>query len=219
MGQRYEDEHCLAEDFVAFVLGHELDGAAIMETVGELDKRYSYVVVEREENALEVLGLEGFCIDTARFAAVFVVEYGFDFGKAVYQRGDFLAEEVAKVVYCVFCIFHYIVEERSYDRFVAEAAAKASASLEGRTFVVSGTFSISRDDLKALIARHSGKCTGSVSGKTDYLLAGDKPGPDKIKKAAELGVAVINERDFYNMLPSSEGSAHKEEIVEELSLF
>lgn len=110
-----------------------------------------------------------------------------------------------------------------------EAAAegeKSSAAFEGKTFVVTGTFTISRDELKAMIVKHSGKCAGSVSGKTDFLLAGEKGGPDKLKKAAELNIRIISEQDFYNMLPSTgplntpgATNVRKEEIVEELSLF
>jgi DNA ligase (NAD+) len=50
--------------------------------------------------------------------------------------------------------------------------------------------------MKALIEAHGGKNSSSVSGKTDYLLAGTKPGPEKLKKAADLGVQVIDEEAF-----------------------
>lgn len=96
---------------------------------------------------------------------------------------------------------------------------KTSSSLEGRTFVVTGTFSISRDEIKALIAKNSGKCTSSVSKKTDYLLAGANGGPDKLKKAGDLNVKVISEQDLYEMLPDTAQTSKKEEVVEELSLF
>ena len=85
-----------------------------------------------------------------------------------------------------------------------EGPAKMSASLEGMTIVISGNFSISRDDMKALIAAHGGKNSGSISKKTTYLLAGDKPGPEKIKKAQSLGVGIINEGQFMAMLPATE---------------
>ena len=79
-------------------------------------------------------------------------------------------------------------------------AQKLSATLEGKTIVISGNFSISRDEMKALIAAHGGKNSGSISGKTAYLLAGEKPGPEKIKKAETLGVSIISENDFRNLI-------------------
>jgi DNA ligase (NAD+) len=73
--------------------------------------------------------------------------------------------------------------------------------LQGLTFVISGVFEKhSRDELKDLIVQNGGKNTGSVSGKTSYLLAGDNAGPEKIKKAEQLGVKIINEEQFLQLL-------------------
>lgn len=80
-------------------------------------------------------------------------------------------------------------------------AQNLSAALTGKTIVISGNFSISRDGMKELIALHGGKNSGSLSGKTSYLLAGSKPGPEKMKKAEQLGIPVINEEEFRSMLP------------------
>lgn len=80
-------------------------------------------------------------------------------------------------------------------------AQNLSAALTGKTIVISGNFSISRDKMKELIALHGGKNSGSLSGKTSYLLAGSKPGPEKMKKAEQLGIPVINEEEFRSMLP------------------
>ena len=86
-------------------------------------------------------------------------------------------------------------------RFEAEEVKKAiSETLKGKTIVISGNFSISRDEMKALIAAHGGKNSGSISGKTAYLLAGEKPGPEKIKKAEALGVEIIDETYFRNLI-------------------
>lgn len=73
---------------------------------------------------------------------------------------------------------------------------KASDILAGMTIVISGNYSISRDEMKALITANGGKVSGSISGKTTYLLAGEKAGPEKLKKAESLGVKVIGEREF-----------------------
>ena len=75
-----------------------------------------------------------------------------------------------------------------------------SDALSGKTFVISGNFSISRDAMKALIEAHGGKNSSAVSGKTSYLLAGTKPGPEKLKKAADLNVPVIDEAAFMQMI-------------------
>lgn len=80
-------------------------------------------------------------------------------------------------------------------------AQNLSAALTGKTIVISGNFSISRDEMKELIALHGGKNSGSLSGKTSYLLTGSKPGPEKMKKAEQLGIPVINEEEFRSMLP------------------
>ncbi len=73
-------------------------------------------------------------------------------------------------------------------------------TLDGLTFVVSGVFEhFSRDEIKADIERHGGKVSGSISGKTSYLLAGDKMGPEKRKKAEKLGVKILSEADYLQM--------------------
>ncbi|MDG1261362.1 MAG: NAD-dependent DNA ligase LigA [Flavobacteriales bacterium] len=78
---------------------------------------------------------------------------------------------------------------------------QTSAVLEGKAFVVSGVFSqFSRDDLKAEIEKHGGRNVGSISSKTDYVLAGDKMGPSKLKKAEKLEIPVISEEDFIQMI-------------------
>ena len=82
-----------------------------------------------------------------------------------------------------------------------EQLANRSEKLKGLTIVISETFSKhSRDEYKAMIEQHGGKNSGSVSGKTDYILAGENMGPAKLEKAAKLGVKIINEDAFLNML-------------------
>jgi len=82
-------------------------------------------------------------------------------------------------------------------KFEMEAGQKKqSDTLAGMSIVISGNFSISRDEMKALIVAHGGKSSGSISGKTAYLLAGEKPGPEKLKKAESLGIKVIGEKEF-----------------------
>ena len=82
--------------------------------------------------------------------------------------------------------------------------------LKGKTIVISGNFSISREKMKELISAHGGKNSGSISGKTTYLLAGEKAGPEKLKKAQALGIQVIGEEDFYTMTGHRLESEHGE---------
>lgn len=82
-----------------------------------------------------------------------------------------------------------------------ERLANRSDRLKGLTIVISGTFSKhSRDEYKAMIEQHGGKNSGSVSGKTNYILAGENMGPAKLEKAAKLGVKIIHEEEFLSML-------------------
>lgn len=82
-----------------------------------------------------------------------------------------------------------------------EVLVNRSERLKGLTFVISGTFTQhSRDEYKALIEQHGGKNTGSVSGKTSYILAGENMGPAKLEKAAKLGVRIIREDEFLKMI-------------------
>jgi DNA ligase (NAD+) len=79
--------------------------------------------------------------------------------------------------------------------------AEKSNKLNERTFVISGTFALhSRDDYKVLIEKNGGKNTGSVSGKTDYILAGDNMGPAKLEKAMKMGIKIISEVEFLKMI-------------------
>ena len=79
-----------------------------------------------------------------------------------------------------------------------------SDALAGKTIVISGNFSISRERMKELITAHGGKAGSSVSGSTAFLLAGTKPGPEKLKKCEKLGIPVVSEEDFRAMLPDAE---------------
>ena len=82
-----------------------------------------------------------------------------------------------------------------------EMLAAQSDKLKGLTFVISGTFNLhSRDEYKAMIQQHGGRNSGSVSKNTDFVLAGDNMGPAKLEKAEKLGVKIIDELSFLEML-------------------
>lgn len=79
--------------------------------------------------------------------------------------------------------------------------AQRTDKLNGLTIAISGTFEKhSRDEYKAMIEQNGGKNSGSISAKTSYILAGDNMGPAKLEKAEKLGVPIINEDDFLNMI-------------------
>lgn len=82
----------------------------------------------------------------------------------------------------------------------AEQLSLRSEKLAGKSFVVSGVFSRSRDEIKNMIESNGGKNTGSVSGKTSYLVAGDNMGPEKRTKAEKLGVPIISEEDLIKLI-------------------
>jgi len=87
--------------------------------------------------------------------------------------------------------------------FVSDAKEpeKVSDSLGGKSFVISGTFEkYERDELKDIIIANGGKVLSGVSGKLDYLLAGDGMGPSKLEKAKSLNIKIISEKDFEKML-------------------
>lgn len=74
-------------------------------------------------------------------------------------------------------------------------------ALEGLSIVISGTFKLhSRDEYKSIIEQQGGKNVGSVSAKTSFILAGENMGPEKLKKAENLGVKFVNENTFLSMI-------------------
>ncbi|MDX1752230.1 MAG: NAD-dependent DNA ligase LigA [Salinimicrobium sediminis] len=82
----------------------------------------------------------------------------------------------------------------------AEKLANQTNKLEGQTFVVSGVFEMSRNDLKKLIEDNGGKVSGSISSKTSYVVAGENMGPSKLAKAESLSIPIIDEKEFLKML-------------------
>lgn len=114
--------------------------------------------------------------------------------ESIYQyfRDDFNLETISRL-------------KKAGLRFeVEKTAEKLSDILTGKSIVISGNFSVSRDDIKSLIIAHGGKNSGSVSGRTTYLLAGEKPGPEKIRKAESLGIEIIDEQKFREIIKEDE---------------
>ena len=119
---------------------------------------------------------------------------------------DEIGEKIAESVVAFFAQEqHLLLVDRlkSYGvqlEISAEKLANQSDTLEGKTFVVSGVFEMSRNDLKKLIEDNGGKVSSSISSKTSFLIAGDKMGPSKLQKAEKLEVTIISESDFLEMV-------------------
>ncbi len=132
-------------------------------------------------------------LEKATFEALLAVD---DIGERIAQSvRDYFADERNRTIVGRLKVYGLQME-------LSEAARQATGDkLKGLTIVISGTFSKhSRDEYKALIEQNGGKNGSSVSGKTDYILAGENMGPAKLQKAEKLGVKIIHEDDFLKMI-------------------
>lgn len=133
-----------------------------------------------------------------------------------------VGEVIAKSVIAYFHnpVNQDIVERlRSYGlqmQLSEEQITGASNKLAGKSIVISGVFAKhSRDEYKALIEQHGGKNVGSISGKTSFILAGDNMGPSKLQKAEKLGIPLVNEDDFLDMIGGDVVAATENEAAAE----
>ena len=95
----------------------------------------------------------------------------------------------------------YRLQEAGLNFKASEEEKPVGNQLEGKVIVVSGVFTkFSREELKKSITLHGGKVGSSISGKTDFLVAGDNMGPSKLKKAQDLNVEIISEDDFIELI-------------------
>ena len=125
--------------------------------------------------------------------------------ESVYEIGGRIAESVTEY-------FASDVHQEQIERLKAYGLQLATEEhpterlgddLLGKTFVISGVFEqFSREELTTLIESHGGKLLSSISGKLDYLVAGDKMGPSKLAKAEKLGIPIISEAEFIQMITS-----------------
>ena len=120
---------------------------------------------------------------------------------------DGVGEVIAKSVITYFAnpVNQEIVERlRSYGlqmQLSEEQIEWTSEKLSGKSIVISGVFAKhSRDEYKALIEKNGGKNVGSISGKTSFILAGENMGPSKLQKAEKLGVPLVDEATFLEMI-------------------
>lgn len=105
--------------------------------------------------------------------------------------------------------------------FEAAERVLTSEALMGKSVVISGKFSgRSRDDMKALVEAHGGKCLAAVSANVDFIVAGENMGPAKLQKAEKLGITILNEEAFMALISHDETrvttaeSAVKQDIVD-----
>ena len=98
------------------------------------------------------------------------------------------------------------LKEAGLQMQISEEQANAQSNLlQGQSIVISGVFKHhSRDEYKAIIEQHGGRNVGSISAKTSFILAGENMGPSKLEKANKLGIRIMNEDDFLEMLESQE---------------
>ena len=121
-----------------------------------------------------------------------------------------IGEVSAKAIYEFFrnpgCI-ELLERLKSYGvNMTKEKVVTGVGIFTGKTFVITGTLpSMGRKEAAELIESYGGKVTGSVSKKTDYLLAGDNAG-SKLEKANSLGIAVLSEEKLHNMIKEAENA-------------
>ena len=131
-----------------------------------------------------------------------------------------VGEVIAKSVIAYFHnpVNQDIVERlRSYGlqmQLSEEQISGATDKLAGKSIVISGVFAKhSRDEYKALIEQNGGKNVGSISGKTSFILAGDNMGPSKLQKAEKLGIPLVNEEQFLEMIGGDAPAEDEQEPV------
>ncbi|MOA37616.1 DNA ligase [compost metagenome] len=98
-----------------------------------------------------------------------------------------------------------LIEQLKQDGLQFEIEEKeivlASNKLEGKTFLISGVFDgFGREELKDLIEANGGKMLSSISSKLNFLVAGDNMGPSKLKKATDLSIPIISDKELLSML-------------------
>lgn len=120
---------------------------------------------------------------------------------------DEIGERIAQSVVNYFSeeknkeVVNALVTEGLQFELSADIISQQTDKLKGFTIVISGTFDKhSRDEYKSLIEQNGGKNSGSISSKTDYVLAGENMGPAKLEKAKKLNIPIINEDDFLEMI-------------------
>ncbi|HCC51895.1 MAG TPA: DNA ligase (NAD(+)) LigA [Porphyromonadaceae bacterium] len=159
---------------VLFALGIRFVGETVAKRL-----TYSFLSIENLENAsLEEL--------------TSIDEIGLRIAQSVV---DYFADERNRI------LINRLKEYGLQMRISEDIQTSRTDKLKDLIIVISGTFSQhSRDEYKAMIEQHGGKNSSSISGKTNYILAGENMGPSKLEKAKKSGIKIINETDFLNLI-------------------
>lgn len=130
-----------------------------------------------------------------------LIKADFDELKSINDIGDVIAKSIVD----------YFSDEKNINlinrlkdlnlnmRYLGEEVNTSNENINGKTFVITGTLSRPRDEIKEEIEGLGGNVTGSVTKKTNYVIAGEKAG-SKLTKATELGISVLTEEEYNNML-------------------
>ncbi|WP_322630450.1 NAD-dependent DNA ligase LigA [Aedoeadaptatus coxii] len=150
---------------------------------------------------LYAIGIGGVGIKTARDLAAHFKNFNAlrQADENELQTIEDIGPETAREIHVFFSddvIGHYVADLLDAGIDIQYEEHQTGGDLEGLTFVLTGTLSRSRKEVKESLERRGAKVTGSVSKKTDAVLAGDNPG-SKADKAGSLGVEILNEAEFY----------------------
>ncbi len=121
---------------------------------------------------------------------------------SIYEIGDKIADHVTRFFAdeANVAIINKLKAKGIQLELHEDQQANRTDKLAAKSFLVSGTFTISRDELKQLIETNGGRNVGSISKSLNYLIAGDKMGPEKLKKATDLNIQIISEEQFMEMI-------------------
>lgn len=130
-----------------------------------------------------------------------LIKADFDELKSINDIGDVIAKSIVDYFYDEknINLINRLKDLNLNMRYLGEEVNTSNENINGKTFVITGTLSRPRDEIKEEIEGLGGNVTGSVTKKTDYVIAGEKAG-SKLTKATELGIRVLTEEEYNNML-------------------
>lgn len=130
-----------------------------------------------------------------------LIKADFDELKSINDIGDVIAKSIVDYFYDEknINLINRLKDLNLNMRYLGEEVNTSNENINGKTFVITGTLSRPRDEIKEEIEGLGGNVTGSVTKKTDYVIAGEKAG-SKLTKANELGISVLTEEEYNNML-------------------
>ena len=190
LGVKFDSESLVSTDLVLSIKMPELlvklDILGIGPVAARVASHYYDRLTKIIDAALGVNGESLYCLNLAKSAISGLTKY---FSEPDNRKKVEKLEE-----YLIDTKMHWIY----HDKWIVEE--KVVGKLDGKIVVITGSLgSLNRNDAKSAVEALGAKVTGSVSKKTDFVIAGDKPGQNKIDKATDLGVAIISEQEFFDM--------------------